>query len=199
MTDAIQELAQLLARLPEVGKRTALRLTFHMLRANEEYLKHLGQAIGTIRDRIHPCSKCCNSADVDPCPICSDVQRDQSMICVVASVPDLWAIEESGAYKGLYHVLHGLLAPLEGIGPDDLNMDLLLKRVESGNVKEVIVATRPSMEGEVTATLVRQTLAGLPVRLTRIASGIPHGGELEYTDRMTLGHALEGRQEMERD
>ncbi len=196
MTDAIQELAQLLSRLPEIGTRTALRLTFHMLRANDEYLKQLGQAIGSIRDRIQPCSVCCNLADVDPCPICANPQRDQSLICVVATVPDLWAIEETDTFKGHYHVLHGLLAPLEGIGPDDLNMDLLRTRVESADVKEVIVATRPSMEGEVTATLVRQTLEGLPVRLTRIASGIPHGGELEYTDRMTLGRALEGRQEM---
>ncbi|MCP4605768.1 MAG: recombination protein RecR [Proteobacteria bacterium] len=196
MTDAIADLTELLARLPGVGRRTALRLTFHILRAEEEYVHRLGQAVSTIRDRVHPCSECRNLAETDPCSICADQRRDRGLICVVASVPDLWAIEESGSYRGLYHVLHGLLAPLDGIGPDDLYMDLLRTRIEPGEVTEVIVATRPSVEGEATALLVNQVLEGLDVRLTRIASGIPHGGELEYADQVTLGRAIQDRRDI---
>jgi recombination protein RecR len=120
----------------------------------------------------------------------------QSQICVVASVPDLWAIEESGSYRGLYHVLNGLLAPLDGVGPEDLHVDLLRKRIENQDVTEVIVATRPSVEGEATSVLIAEALSGLNLKLTRIASGVPHGGELEYADRMTLGRALQDRREI---
>lgn len=197
MSDAIQNLAELLARLPGVGKRTAVRLTFHLLRSSDEYLKHLGNAVATIRDAVKPCSVCRSLADTDPCPICSDKRRDRSRICVVATVQDLWALEESGSYHGLYHVLHGLFSPLDGVGPEDLKMDLLLDRVLAHRPDEVIVAVRPSVEGEATALLVQQTLSGLDVKVTRIASGISYGGELEYADRMTLGRALEGRREME--
>lgn len=196
MTDAIQDLAKLLSRLPGVGQRTALRLTFHMLRAEEEYLQRLGETIATIRDRIHPCSTCRNLTEEDPCPICSNENRDRSQICVVANVPDLWAFEDSGSYRGMYHVLHGLLAPLDGILPEDLHVDLLKERVQSQGVREVIIATRPSVEGEATALLVGQFLGGLPVRLTRIASGIPHGGEIEYSNKETLGRALKERRDM---
>ncbi|MCP4678375.1 MAG: recombination protein RecR [Deltaproteobacteria bacterium] len=196
MADAIQDLSELLARLPGVGRRTALRLTFHILRADEEYVHRLGESVGTIRDRVRPCSECRNLAEADPCPICSDPRRDRNLICVVAGVPDLWAVEESGSYRGLYHVLHGLLAPLDGIGPDDLNVDLLLKRVEQGEISEVVIATRPSVEGEATSLLISQALEGQPAKLTRIASGIPHGGELEYADRMTLGRAFRDRRDL---
>ncbi len=196
MADAIQDLADLLARLPGVGRRTALRLTFHLLRSSDEYVERLGESIGSIRERVSPCGVCRNLADTDPCPICADPRRDRSTICVVASVPDLWAIEESGTYRGLYHVLHGLLAPLDGVGPDDLHVDLLRARIENADVSEVIIATRPSVEGEATALLINQVLDGLDVRLTRIASGVPHGGELEYADRMTLGRALQDRRDL---
>ena len=196
MSDAIQDLTELLARLPGVGRRTAQRLTFHILRSSEEYNERLGEAIASIRSRVHPCQMCRNLAETDPCPICADPRRDRSVICVVASIPDLYAVEESGSFRGLYHVLHGLLAPLDGVGPDDLHVDLLQKRVEGGDVSEVIVATRPSVEGEATALLVGQALEGTGVRLSRIASGVPHGGELEYADRMTLGRALSDRREM---
>jgi recombination protein RecR len=196
MSDAIQELTELLARLPEIGSRTALRLTFHMLHANETYLKQLGKTIASIRDRVHECSQCRNLTETDPCPICSNAKRDQRLVCVVSSVPDLWAIEATGSYHGQYHVLHGLLSPLDGVGPDELHVDLLCKRVETTAIQEVIIATPPSMDGEVTTTLILQTLEGLSVKLSRIASGVPHGGELEYTDKVTLGQALKGRREI---
>lgn len=197
MSDAIQNLAELLARLPGVGKRTAVRLTFHLLRAPEEYLKTLGTAVGTIRDVVKPCSACRSLSENDPCPICSDEKRNRKQICVVAGVQDLWAIEESGAYRGIYHVLHGLFSPLDGVGPDDLKINLLLERVKTLSPEEIIVAVRPSVEGEATALLIHQTLAHQAVKITRIASGISYGGELEYADRMTLGRALDGRREME--
>lgn len=196
MADAISDLALLLGRLPGVGRRSALRLTFHLLKANEDYVRRLGEAITSIRNLVHPCSKCRNLSEADPCAICADPRRDSGTVCVVASVPDLWAIEESGSYRGLYHVLHGLLAPLDGVGPEDLHVDLLRKRVEDSDVAEVIVATRPSVEGEATAVLIAESLKGLEVKLTRIASGVPHGGELEYADRMTLGRALQDRREI---
>ena len=196
MADAIQELTELLARLPEIGSRTAQRLTFHLLRANEAYLEQLGNTIASIRNRIHTCSRCRNLTETDPCPICSDSKRDRRVICVVAGVPDLWAIEATGAYHGQYHVLHGLLSPLDGVGPDELQIDLLRGRVKTEEIDEVIIATPPSMDGEVTSTLILQTLDGLDVKLTRIASGVPHGGELEYTDKVTLGRALQGRREI---
>ena len=197
MSDAIRDLAELLARLPGVGKRTAMRLTFHLLKSPEEYLKHLGGAIQSIRDVVKPCSECRSPAETDPCPICSDPRRDADQICVVAGVQDLWAVEESGSYRGRYHVLHGLFSPLDGVGPEDLKMDLLLERVKKQRPREVIVAVRPSVEGEATALLIQQTLAEADVKVTRIASGISYGGELEYADRMTLGRALDGRREME--
>lgn len=196
MADAILELKDLLGRLPGVGRRSAQRLALHLLSAPEEYVVRLGQALGELRHRIKPCSVCRNLAEGDPCPICSDPRRDGRLICVVASIADLWALEESGAFGGRYHVLHGLLSPLDGVGPDDLGLDGLRARAAAAEVEEVIVATRPSVEGEATALLVRQTLAGLPARVSRIASGISYGGELEYADRMTLSRALDGRREM---
>jgi recombination protein RecR len=197
MSDAIRDLAELLARLPGVGKRTAVRLTFHMLKSQNEYLKHLGEAISTLKDKVKPCSACRTLSEIDPCTVCADERRNRSQICVVSSVQDQWALEESGTYRGLYHVLHGLFSPLDGIGPDDLKMDLLFERVKNERPDEVIVAVRPSVEGEATAILVQQTLASLKVKITRIASGISYGGELEYADRMTLGRAIDGRREME--
>jgi recombination protein RecR len=197
MSDAIHDLAELLSRLPGIGKRTALRLTFHLLKSPNEYLKHLGEAVASIRDVVKPCSRCRNLSEQDPCAICEDPRRDSAQICVVANVQDLWAIEESGAYRGRYHVLHGLFAPLDGIGPEDLKVDLLRERVVKERTEEVIIATRPSVEGEATALLVHQTLEGMNVKITRIASGISYGSELEYADRMTLGKALSGRREMQ--
>ncbi|MBW2276495.1 MAG: recombination protein RecR [Deltaproteobacteria bacterium] len=196
MADPIRELAELLTRLPGVGRRTGTRLAFHLLGAPEDYARKLGEVIATIHERINPCTSCGNFAETDPCSICDDAARNRKLICVVAGVPDLWAIENTAEYRGQYHVLHGLLSPLDGIGPDDLNLDRLRERVRDDEIAEVIVATRPSVEGEATSLLIRQTLEGLDVSLSRIASGIPHGGELEYADRMTLGRALSDRREL---
>ena len=173
-----------------------MRLTFHLLRCDDDYLKRLGTGIAAIREMVRPCSVCRNLSESDPCPICADPKRNRDTICVVASVQDLYAIEESGAFRGGYHVLHGLFAPLDGIGPETLRVELLRNRAVSDDIKEIIIATRPSVEGEATALLIQQTLSDLDVRITRIASGISYGGELEYADRMTLGRALDGRTEM---
>lgn len=195
MAGAIEDLAAQLARLPGIGRRTALRLTFHLLKAPEEYTQTLGQAIASFHQRVRQCSLCNNLSEEDPCSLCTDRSRNPHLICVVANVPDLWAIEQSGVYRGLYHVLHGLLAPLDGIGPDDLRLDQLERRVAEGDINEIIIATRPSVEGEATALLISKILGGTKVKVTRIASGIPHGGELEYADRMTLGRAIDDRRE----
>jgi len=196
MSGAIAELAELLSRLPGIGRRSATRLAFHLLKANPEYVKKLGETVGALHDRIRRCSICANIGDDDPCAICADGARSGRTICVVESVPDLWAIEEAGTFRGRYHVLHGLLKPLDGVGPAELNLATLKDRVVREGVEEVIVATRPSVEGEATALLVKQTLAGVQVRITRIASGVPHGSELEYADGRTLVRALDDRRDL---
>ncbi len=196
MSGAIHELAELLSRLPGVGRRTGVRLAFHLLEASPRYSEQLGEAIGELHRRVKRCSRCGNLDDCDPCGICEDPARDERTICVVAGVPDLWALEESSSFRGRFHVLHGLLSPLDGVGPEDLPLEELRARVEENEVEEVIVATRPSVEGEATAMLIRETLAAGPARVSRIASGVPHGGELEYADRVTLGRALDDRREI---
>jgi recombination protein RecR len=196
MPGAIAELAELLGRLPGIGRRSATRLTFHLLKANDEYVKRLGETIAALHDRVRRCSICANIGEDDPCAVCADRGRSSAAVCVVESVPDLWAIEESGTFRGRYHVLHGLLRPLDGVGPDDLNLAALRDRVGREGIAEVIVAARPSVEGEATALLIKQSLAGLPVRVTRIASGVPHGSELEYADGRTLTRAIDDRREI---
>lgn len=197
MSEALRNLTDLLGRLPGVGRRNAQRLAFHLvLRCDDAYTHALSEAIREVRGRVRRCQACRNLCEQELCEICADPKRDKTSICVVASVPDLWAIEESRAYSGLYFVLHGLLAPLDGLGPDDLGVELLRSRVERGELQEVIVATRPSLEGEATASLVRAILHGLPARTTRIASGISYGGELEFADSMTLSRAFGDRKEM---
>jgi recombination protein RecR len=197
MSEALRQLSELLGRLPGIGRRNAQRLSFHLvLRSDEEFVRALAQAIGTVRSRVRRCALCRNLCEQELCEICADPRRDRTCVCVVATVPDLWAIEESRAYRGTYFVLHGLLAPLEGLGPDDLGMDQLRQRVDGDQIREVIVATRPSLEGEATASLVQATLAGLTVRLTRIASGVSYGGELEFADSMTLSRALSDRKDI---
>jgi recombination protein RecR len=196
MSGAIAELAELLSRLPGIGRRSATRLAFHLLKANRDYVGRLGASIAALHDRVRRCAICANIGDEDPCAICADPGRARGAICVVESVPDLWAIEEAGTFRGRYHVLHGLLRPLDGIGPAELNLAPLAARVPREGIAEVIVATRPSVEGEATALLVKQALAGLAVRVTRIASGVPHGSELEYADGRTLMRALDDRREI---
>jgi recombination protein RecR len=186
-------LISLLSRLPGIGRRTATRLAFHVLEADPQYAKALGRALSTIHDEVTRCELCGNYGAESRCAICQDPRRDESILCVVAKVPDLIALEAIGSFRGVYHVLHGLLAPLDGIGPDQLPLDALERRITEHEVKEVIIATPLNVEGEATALYVANALEPFPVRVSRIAAGVPHGGELEFTDQVTLGRALEER------
>ncbi len=191
--DPIASLIGLLSRLPGIGERTAARLAFHVLEGDQQYAAALGQALATIHDEVTRCELCGNYGAESRCAICQDPRRDETVICVVAKVPDLIALEALGSFRGRYHVLHGLLAPLDGVGPDQLPLDALERRIAEEQVKEVIVATPLNVEGEATALYVADSLAPLPVEVSRIAAGVPHGGELEFTDQVTLGRALEDR------
>ncbi|MEM6962553.1 MAG: recombination mediator RecR [Myxococcota bacterium] len=193
MKGPIDELVALLARLPGIGERTATRLAFHILMGNSEYAEALSDSLGHIHKRVQRCRECGNFDADSTCSICRDPKRDSTQICVVARVPDLIAIERSHTFRGRYHVLHGLLAPLDGIGPEQLPLDKLVARVHADEVREVIVATPLSVEGEATALYIAETLRGHDVHISRIASGMPHGSELEFTDQITLGRALDGR------
>jgi recombination protein RecR len=184
--EVVTRLVEEFSRLPGIGPKTASRLTYYLLRAPVEQVKALADAIGQLRERITFCSRCFNITESDPCGICADERRDQGSICVVEEPLDVLAIERTGEYRGVYHVLHGAISPVEGIGPDDLRIRELAERVRRGGVTEVILATNPSLEGEATAMYVqRQLLPWLPV-----------GGDLEYADAITLARALEGRQEI---
>ena len=194
--EAVTRLVDEFSRLPGIGPKTASRLTYYLLRAPVEQVQALGDAVLQLRERIQFCSRCFNITEADPCPVCSDVRREQHSICVVEEPLDVLAIERTGEYQGLYHVLHGAIAPVEGIGPEDLRIRELVMRVEKEPVREVILATNPSLEGEATAMYVRRQLFPLRVRITRLARGLPVGGDLEYADAVTLARALEGRQEM---
>ncbi|MEE9534495.1 MAG: recombination mediator RecR [Acidimicrobiia bacterium] len=195
---AIEQLTAELAKLPGIGRKTATRLTFHLLKQPRVTVESLARAIQTMVERIAPCSTCGNYSETDPCSICEDSRRDRAILCVVEEASDLEAIERSGEFRGLYHVLGGHLSPLDGVGPDDLRIDDLFRRVENGSgVREVVVATNPSMEGEVTATYIRGVLAPVGLQVTRIALGLPVGGDLEYADRQTIAQALAARREMQ--
>lgn len=194
--DPIAELVSLLARLPSIGERTATRLAFHILAADREYAAALGASISNIHGRVLRCEICGNYGARARCPICEDPRRDPHIVCVVARVQDLVAIERSGSFRGRYHVLHGLLAPLEGVGPDQLPLEGLVRRVAEEGIREVVVATPLSVEGEATALYLSQVLHEQEVKVSRIASGVPHGGELEFTDQVTLGRAFDGRREI---
>ena len=196
MQGAIGELVQLLARLPGIGERTALRLAFHILGSEPAYAKSLGTALTTLHERVHRCELCGNYGERARCDVCLDQRRDPRVLCVVARVQDLIAIERTGTFRGRYHVLHALLAPLEGIGADSLPVQALVDRIGHDGVEEIIVATPLSVDGEATSMYLAQVLKPLGVRLTRIASGVPHGGDLEFTDQITLGRAFDGRREL---
>jgi recombination protein RecR len=193
--DPIARLIQRLARLPGIGEKSATRLAFHILRAPEVQARELAQAIAEVRERIRLCSQCCNLTESDPCEICQSGKRDGGIICVVAQPTDLLALERGGHFRGRYHVLHGTLSPLDGIGPDDLRIAELLRRLTT-DVHEVILATSPSVEGEATAMYLARLIKPIGVKVTRIASGVPIGGELEYVDQVTLTRALDGRREV---
>lgn len=193
-SDPIRRLIHAFSRLPGIGEKTAARLTFFVLDADESIARDLADALAEVRHRIRLCSICCNLTEHDPCRLCRDPRRDPTSICVVESVPGLHAIERTGEFRGRYHVLHGLLSPLEGVGPEQLHLKELLTRL--GGVDEVIVATSPSVEGEATALYIRRLCAPLGPRVTRIASGVPIGADLEYADQVTLARALAGRREL---
>lgn len=176
-----------------MGKRTAERYALHVLSAPQEDARLLSEAVREARERITTCSECCTLTESDPCGVCGNASRDHATICVVERPSGMMAIENGGAYRGLYHVLNGALNPLEGVGPDELTVERLVRRVESGNVREVIVATNATAEGEATALYLSKRLAALGVPITRIAHGVPMGGGLELADGLTLTHALQGR------
>ena len=202
---AIEDLVTELAKLPGIGRKTAQRLTFFLLKQPAETATRLAEAIRSVRERVTACGVCGTLTDEDPCAICRDPRRDASLLCVVEEAADVTAIERAGRFRGRYHVLGGRLSPLEGIGPEALRLDRLVDRVanggggdrgDGGGVREVIIATNPSMEGEVTATFLQQLLRPTGVRVTRIARGLPVGGDLEYADGVTIAQALLARRDM---
>jgi recombination protein RecR len=193
---AIEELITELARLPGIGRKTAQRLTFHLLQQSPEQAQRLAAVLASVSDRVRSCEECGNLTEEQPCDICRDPRRDKGMLCVVEEPSTVGVVDRSTDFRGQYHVLGGRLSPLEGIGPESLRLDRLVQRVRDGGVREVILATNPSMEGEVTATYIQQLLAGMDVRVTRLARGLPMGGDLEYVDGVTLAHALVARQDL---
>jgi recombination protein RecR len=194
--EPVARLIEEFSRLPGIGPKTASRLTFFLLRSPAEQAESLAEALRQLRERITFCSTCFNITVESPCPICQDEGRDRSLICVVEEPLDVLAIERTREYRGLYHVLHGAISPMEGIGPEDLRIRELITRLRAGPVEEVILATNPSLEGEATAMYLHRQLVPLGVRVTRLARGLPVGGDLEYADQITLARALEGRREM---
>ncbi len=194
---AVERLVESFRRLPGVGKRSAERMALHLLTAPEEEAERLSEAVSEARQRITQCSICCNLSEQDPCPICVDPRRDQSLLCIVENPSGFMAIESAGAYRGLYHVLHGVLNPLEGVGPAELRIERLLRRLEGSEVKEVVIATNATAEGEATALYLARKITSLDIATTRIAHGVPMGGGLEFADDATLAHALQGRTRMQ--
>lgn len=193
----IDELVGELSRLPGIGRKTAQRLTYHLLKRPPAEIRRLARALEDVAERVKPCTSCGNLTEQEPCELCVNPRRDASLICVVEEASDITAIERAGDYRGLYHVLGGRLSPLEGIGPDELRIASLLQRLDSGRiVREVIVATNPSVEGEATALYLQKLIRPLGVRVTRLARGLPVGGDLEYADNVTIAEALAGRRDL---
>jgi recombination protein RecR len=193
----LENLVAELAKLPSIGQKTAQRLALHLLRQPKEDALRLADAIRTVKERVGFCTVCGNFSEGDPCALCADPQRDDSVVCVVEQPGDVLAFERTGSFKGRYHVLRGAISPLDGTGPDDLRIRELLQRLEGGSIREVILGTNPNVTGEATALYLSRLLAPLGVRVTRIARGVPMGSDLEYSDMVTLARALEGRQEVE--
>jgi len=192
----VQDLIDALRRLPGIGQKSAQRLAFHLLRANADEALSLADAIRAAKERVAICAECFNVSEGDRCRYCKDPRRDGTMICVVEEPADIIAVERTQEFRGRYHVLGGHISPMDGIGPDDLHIRELLQRIGQGEVKEIILATNPTVEGEATAIYLANTMKPLGVRVTRIASGLPVGGDLEYADEVTLGRAFEGRREL---
>lgn len=192
----LERLVEQLESLPGIGHKSAGRLAFYLLRAPEEKAAAFVEAIQDARERIHECSICCNLTDKELCPVCAAVGRDRSVICVVEDARDVAAFERTREYAGLYHVLNGTISPLEGVGPEDIRIKELLVRLTDENITEVIMATNPTVEGEATAAYLARLLKAFPIKITRLAYGIPVGGDLEYADEVTLRRSLEGRNEL---
>ena len=202
---AIDDLAGELAKLPGIGRKTALRLTYHLLKQSPEQSRRLADALTTLAERVRPCERCFNLTEDVLCSICRDTRRDPALLCAVEEASDIGAIERAGEFRGYYHVLGGRLSPLDGVGPEDLTIDRLVERVAAGGIREVILATNPSLEGEATALYVQRQLAAAvgdhagtaaAVTITRIARGLPVGGDLEYADGVTIAQAIAARREM---
>lgn len=193
---AIDDLTGELARLPGIGRKTALRLAFHLLKAPTDDAQRLARAIVAVRERVRPCETCGNLTEASPCAICASPRRDATTVCVVEEASDVLAIERTGEYRGMYHVLGGRLSPLDGIGPSELNVQPLIRRLGGGEVREVVLATNASVEGEATAAYLGKLIGPLGVRVTRIARGLPIGGDLEYADGVTIAEALAHRREL---
>ena len=190
---SVQDLIEVFEQLPGIGPKTAARLTYYLLHAPDNLSERLSEAAGDIKKKTKICSVCQNITEVDPCDICERDNRDKSIICIVEDPLDVWAIEKSGGFNGLYHVLHGVIAPLDNIGPEELKLRELLPRLKNGKIKELILATNPSMEGEATAMYIQRLIKPLKIKTTRIARGIPTGAEIEYADEITVRRAFEGR------
>ena len=193
---SIEKLIESFEKLPSIGHKTAIRLAYHMLDMSDDEIKEFTSSITDAKQKLKYCSICFNISDTDPCPICSDTKRDQSTICVVEDVRDIMAMERTNEYKGVDHVLHGTISPLNGIGPDEIKIKELLNRIRDNEIKEVIIATNPRVEGEATSIYLSKLLKAFNIKVTRIAHGIPVGGDLEYTDEITLMKAMEGRREI---
>jgi recombination protein RecR len=191
--NAIDNLVALLSRLPGIGKKSAQRLAYHILEAPRSYALSLADSLAGLHESIKRCSICGSFTESEPCPVCTDITRDSSLLCVVERSSDVRVIEESREYNGRFHVLGGLIAPLDGVGPDDLAIDSLLARLRSDGVREVILALNPTVEGDTTALYLQKLLRDMPFTVTRLASGLPVGGDLEYADRLTLARSLRGR------
>lgn len=194
--EPVSRLIDEFSRLPGIGPKTASRLTFYLLRTSSDLALALAEALRDMKERIRFCEECFNITEVSPCAICASEERDRRVICVVEEPLDVLAIERTGKFVGLYHILHGAISPMEGVGPEDLKIRDLIVRLDRQSVQEVILATNPTLEGENTAVYIQRKLAPSRVRVTRLAHGLPIGGDLEYADEITLGRALEGRQEM---
>ncbi len=189
----LERLVQHLSRLPGIGKKSASRIAYFILKSDQHFAEQLGEEIAQLKRRIRQCSICGNFTEEDPCRICTDPGRDRSIVCVVEQSEDVLTIEQTNEYRGLFHVLSGVISPLDGVGPKDLTIDKLMQRLSDGRIEEVIIATNPTVEGDATAMYLLQLLAGEGVEVSRLASGLPVGGDLEYADRLTLARSIRGR------
>ena len=194
--NALEELAESFSRLPGIGKKSAMRSAYHLLKTDSAFLHQFARELSTLHERIKQCSVCGTYTETDPCPICTSVKRDRSMICVVEQPQDVTTIEASKEFSGLFHVLGGVISPLDGVGPEQLSIGKLVERVQKENVQEVIIATNPTIDGDVTALYIQRALSGINVKISRLASGLPVGGDLEYADKITLARSFSKRQSL---